>query len=114
MAYKPTAAIVRKTLRKLNKKIYGNLLEVDSQNLKVEIEKLDTEWGYVDDESDPIILGLNEVYPNKHFFEEVVCHEMAHLMQVALELKVNHGKTFNKIGKHALKYGYDIHSHQEM
>lgn len=111
MTYKINEEIVRKSLVKLNKKIFGNFLDVSEENLILDLDPLDTEWGFINDEEEKLVLGLHTEFPTKKFYEEVLAHEMVHLLQVALEIPVTHGKTFKAIGRHVRKYGLDIHSH---
>lgn len=49
-------------------------------------------WGYYEDEE--AHLALNDWYPSKNLFLNILAHEMVHVHQHQTGVVVNHGKTF--------------------
>ena len=90
-------------LAKMNKRFFDNALEVDV----LEVDDLDTEWGFcVDDEE--WVLGVTREFPTKKEFHETLLHEMAHLLQINADLPVDHGEVFEDMCEMFKENGFDV------
>ena len=106
--YKVTENKLSKCFEKINQEVFDGLLafeDIDS----VEVEFLDTEWGYCVDEDGEIVLGITDEFPTRADFMNTLAHEMIHLFQITNSLKVNHGVAFERIAQHARPFGYIAH-----
>lgn len=99
-----TEEILKTEFDKMNRLFFEGLLEVDV----LEIDDLDTEWGFCVDDEDEWVLGVTSEFPSERFFKEILLHEMAHLYQINFDLEVNHGETFKKICEMYHKEGFNV------
>jgi hypothetical protein len=105
--YKVTENKLAKGFQKINKQVFDGLLDLSDID-SIEIDFLDTEWGYCVDEDGEIVLGMTDEFPSSVAFLDTLCHEMIHLYQIMSGWKVNHGKQFKALAKHAEKFGYFV------
>ena len=106
MAYAVTHSKVRNAFNTLNKQVFSN--QLDFESVELDIDFLDTEWGFCISEDGEIILGLTDEFPNRKSFVDVLCHEMIHLYQIVNNLNVDHKSTFKKWAKSAEKLGHHV------
>lgn len=98
-----TQEILENEFIKFNDMFFEGILEVDD----LEVDQLDTEWGFcVDDEE--WVLGVTDVFPTKKAFQETLLHELVHLYQINAGLEVNHGEVFENICDVFRKNGFDV------
>jgi hypothetical protein len=101
--------IVMKEMDLLNETIFEGLLNLDA--IEIDVDFLDTEWGYCVDEEDGrgTILGLTDEFESYESFRTILAHEMIHAYQIQECMAVNHGDVFNLLVKFAhKKLGLDI------
>lgn len=104
--FKVTTDTVEKTFNQINKKVFDGILSFYDLDV-LDIDYLDTEWGFCIEEDGEIILGLTDRFPSEKDFQITLCHEMIHLWQIMNGFKVNHGKRFEDMREKAKAYGYD-------
>ena len=91
--YTVTHKNVEGAFNHLNRKVFGKALDFSS--IELDIDFLDTEWGFCVPEDDgTIVLGLTNTFPSEIDFLSTLCHEMIHLLQIVKNKPVNHGKFF--------------------
>ena len=95
--FKVTEEIVRKEMDVLNEEIFANKMFVD--DIELDIDTLDTEWGFCFDEDSTTVLGLNDEFEDKEQFRTILAHEMIHALQLQLGIGVNHGDYFQHVAK---------------
>jgi hypothetical protein len=98
---------LEKSFNKINGVVFDDLLDLRDLDA-IDIDFLDTEWGYCIEEDGEIILGVTDKFPSKKAFEDTLCHEMIHLYQIISDLKVDHGKVFKSFEKRANRLGFDV------
>jgi len=96
--YKVTEQIVREEMEKLNDELFASRLFID--DIEVDVDYLDTEWGFCIDEDDKIVLGVTDEFEDETQFRTILAHEMIHALQLQLGIGVNHGEYF----KHVANY----------
>lgn len=104
--FKVTIDTVEKTFDQINKKVFDGILSFYDLDV-VDIDYLDTEWGFCIEEDGEIVLGLTDEFRSKKDFQNTLCHEMIHLWQIMNGFKVNHGKRFEDMCERSKTYGYD-------
>jgi hypothetical protein len=105
--YQVTEEKVAAAFNEINDQVFGGILDLDDLD-DIDIDFLDTEWGYCIEEDGEIVLGLTDEFPSQKDFKDTLCHEMTHLWQIMNGWKVNHGTAFMKIADHAKKFGYTL------
>jgi hypothetical protein len=98
---------LEKSFNKINGVVFDGLLDLRDLD-EIDIDFLDTEWGYCIEEDGEIVLGVTDEFPSKKEFEDTLCHEMIHLYQIISDLKVDHGKVFKSFEKHANNLGFNV------
>jgi hypothetical protein len=102
-----TEEIVLKEMAILNEEIFSNLINIDA--IELDVDFLDTEWGYCFEERGTIVLGLTTEFDSYELFRTVLAHEMIHAYQIQECMTVNHGDVFKLFGQYAgQKLGLDI------
>jgi hypothetical protein len=104
-----TEEIVLKEMNVLNEEMFEGLLDIDA--IEIDIDFLDTEWGYCVDEEDGrgTILGLTSEFNSYDSFRYILAHEMIHAYQIQECMPVDHGDVFKLFGQFASKkLGLDI------
>jgi len=96
--YKVTEEIVRKEMDKINDEVFASFLYID--DIELDIDTLDTEWGFCFDEEGTTVLGLNDEFEDKEQFRTILAHEMIHALQLQLGITVSHGEYFKKVANH--------------
>jgi hypothetical protein len=107
--FEVTEEIVLKEMNVLNEEMFEGLLDIDA--IEIDVDFLDTEWGYCVDEEDGqgTILGLTDEFESYESFRTILAHEMIHAYQIQECMAVNHGDVFNLLVKFAhKKLGLDI------
>lgn len=99
-----------KSFNRIRALVFDNLIDLSDLD-DVDIDFLDTEWGYCVEENDEIILGVTDEFSSKKAFENTLCHEMIHLYQIVSNSPVNHGKTFKSFEKRARLAGVMVNGH---
>ena len=84
---------IEKSFAKINNLIFAGALEISDID-EIDIDFLDTEYGFCIEENGKIVLGLTDVFDSAKSFENTLCHEMIHLFQIMSDIKVDHGKSF--------------------
>lgn len=105
--YKVTEARIARNFKVINDQVFGGLLELSDID-EIDIDFLDTEWGYCVDEGNEIILGMTNEFPSVRDFLNTLCHEMIHLYQIMNDEIVDHGETFESFAQWAKKLGYVV------
>lgn len=93
--FKVTHAFAEKTFNQLNNQMFDGLLDMSA--ITLEVDPLDTEWGYCVNEDDgEIYLGITDEFPTLQLFKAVMAHEMIHLFQIDSGWKVGHDHVFER------------------
>ena len=104
MTYIVTDSILDTEFAKMNCLYFGQALEVDA----LEVDDLDTEWGFCVDDDDEWVLGVTRFFPSKKAFVETLLHEMIHLFQINADFLVRHAEIFFEWCDLFKKDGYDV------
>jgi len=96
--YKVTEEVVRKEMDKINDEVFASFLYID--DIELDIDTLDTDWGFCFDEDGTTVLGLNDEFEDKEQFRTILAHEMIHALQLQLGITVSHGEYFKKVANH--------------
>jgi hypothetical protein len=99
-----TQEILEDAFIKFNEMFFDAALEVD----ELEVDELDTEWGFCVDDDDEWVLGVTNVFPSEQAFHETLLHELTHLYQINAGLEVNHDEKFQEICEGFQKYGFNV------
>lgn len=95
----------------INDEIFGNKLAP----VALCVRRLRGMWGFFEDEEN--YLAVNETFPSKNLFLNVLAHEMVHAYQYQQGLAVNHGKTFwewrKKFKSNGLTLAIQYHDHSK-
>lgn len=78
----------RNVLADVNDWVFDGELPLDL--IDIDVDFLDTEWGFCVDEDDRIILGLTDEFRSYKHLVATVVHEMIHAMQIYNEVEVSH------------------------
>ena len=104
MTYIVTDSILDTEFAKMNNLYFARALEVDA----LEVDDLDTEWGFCVDDDDEWVLGVTRSFPSKKAFVETLLHEMTHLYQINADMPVDHDEIFFEWCDLFKKDGYDV------
>lgn len=105
--FEVTEEIVLKEMNVLNEEMFEGLLDIDA--IELDIDFLDTEWGYCFEERGAIVLGLTTEFDSYELFLTVLAHEMIHAYQIQESMTVDHGDVFERFVQYAgQKLGLDI------
>jgi hypothetical protein len=104
MTYTVTDTKLATEFKTMNSRFFGSFLELDA----LEIDDLDTEWGFCVDDDDEWVLGVTREFPTKKAFQETLLHEMAHLFQLNADMPVDHNETFFEWCDVFLKEGFNV------
>ena len=104
MTYTVTDTKLATEFKTMNSRFFGSFLELDA----LEIDDLDTEWGFCVDDDDEWVLGVTREFPIKKAFQETLLHEMAHLFQLNADMPVDHNETFFEWCDVFLKEGFNV------
>ena len=104
MMYKVTDTKLAAEFVAMNKRFFDGILEVDA----LEVDDLDTEWGFCVDDDDEWVLGVTREFPSKKAFQETLLHEMAHLFQINADMTVGHDESFFECCDLFKKDGFDV------
>lgn len=96
--FKVTEEIVRKEMDRINEEVFADFIYTD--DIEVDIDYLDTEWGYCFDEDGTIVLGLTDEFEDETQFRTILAHEMIHALQLQLGIGANHGDYFKKVASY--------------
>jgi len=99
--YKVTEEIVRKEMVVINEEMFGSRLFID--DIELDIDFLDTEWGFCFDEHGITVLGLTDEFDDYTQFRTILVHEMIHALQIQMGLDVDHGHYFQHVANYAQK-----------
>jgi len=102
--YKVTAKNLDAEFVAMNNRFFDGILEVDA----LEVDDLDTEWGFCVDDDDEWVLGVTRNFPNKKAFHETLLHEMVHLYQINADMIVSHDEIFFGWCDLLKKDGFDV------
>ena len=87
-----TENTARTVLADVNDRVFGGELPIDL--IDIDIDFLDTEWGFCVDEDDRIVLGLTDEFRSRKQMVAIIVHEMIHAMQIYNEVEVSHDTPF--------------------
>jgi hypothetical protein len=79
---------VRTVLADVNDSVFDGELPVEL--IDIDIDFLDTEWGFCVDEDNRIILGLTNKFRSRKQMVAIIVHEMIHAMQIYNGVEVSH------------------------
>jgi len=102
--YEVTDTKLATEFKTMNNRFFDGILEFDA----LEVDDLDTEWGYCVDDDDEWILGVTREFPTKKAFHETLLHEMTHLFQLNADMPVDHDEMFFEWCDVFLKEGFDV------
>jgi hypothetical protein len=92
MVYRVKESDVWKEITYINEEAF--LGAIDIGYIELDIDFLDTEWGFCVPEEDVTVLGLTDEFDSYHMFRTVLAHELIHAYQIQEKLSVNHGNLF--------------------
>jgi len=96
--FKVTEEIVRKEMDKINEEVFADFIYTD--DIEVDVDYLDSDWGGCFDENDKIVLSLTDEFEDETQFRTILAHEMIHALQLQLGIPVNHGEYFKKVANY--------------
>ena len=79
---------VHAVLADINDRVFDG--ELPLELIDIDIDFLDTEWGFCVDEGDRIILGLTNEFRSRKQMIAIIVHEMIHAMQIYNDVGVSH------------------------
>jgi len=92
MVYQVKESDVWKEISFINQEAFLGVIDIDA--IELDIDFLDTEWGFCVPEEDVTVLGLTDEFDSYQMFRTVLAHELIHAYQIQEELPVDHDDLF--------------------